>query len=337
MATNPYESRYTGSRLPRPAHYFPPSRGVYEVGPGFSAFGTDFGNGGADRRVFQLDANYMRYRAGKETSRKEDLDKYYRIDRFRVDQGNAIARFMIRHLTLDYPDWFRQQRDQDSTILHCSLSGERLRFDSDMVLLDFEPGPNGVEPEYVSALDALASQIQEDVAVISRDVSGQHWVCALHVCLPNYWSIEEKIGREFSVVHEPVAGMDRVSQRGDVMVTAMIDKGPYVRFGWGLATDARLNHHPVPPPGIDPLEWQGRRFDPTQPALYLRVERQITWGFPDVSAGLFLIRTYITDLRGIEAGQRMRLASAVESMTDAQLRYKGLDRDRNSILAWLRR
>jgi hypothetical protein len=337
MATNPFDSRYTGSSLPEPARYFPPIRGIYDVGPGFSAFGTDLGNGAADRRVFQLDTDFPRYRAAKQASRKEDLEKYYRIDRFRVDQGRTIARFMIRHLTLDYPQWFRQTGDRDSTVLHCSLSGDRLRFDSDMVLVDCEPGPTETGPEYVSALDALACQIQEDVAVVSRDASGRHWLSAVHVCLPNYWSIRDKIGHEFAAIHEPVAGMDRVVQRGDAMVTAMIDKGPFVRFGWGLATDARLNHHPDPPPGLDATEWQGRRFDAVRPELYLRVERQITWGFPEVSAGLFLIRSYITDLRHAESSQRMQLANAVESMTEAQLRYKGLERDKASILHWLRR
>jgi hypothetical protein len=65
-----------------------------------------------------------------------------------------------------------------------------------------------------------------------------------------------------------------------------------VRFAWGLSTDTPLNHHPEPPMNILPLQWQGRNFDPNNPRLYLRIERQVIWGLPKYEAVLFVIRTY---------------------------------------------
>ncbi len=331
------EFSHPDTELPPSAHYFPPSRGMYDVGPGFHNFGTGFGNDAADRRVFQVDCEFARFRQAKCDSRRERLDKYYRIHRYAVDQGETIARFMMRRLLLDYPAWFRQDGDEKAPVLHCLLTGEHLYFDSNMNLVRVETDGEAVQPAYVSALDALACQIQEDVAVISRDDAGRDWTCALHLCLPNHWSAEEKIGYEFAAIHKPVAGMKRINRHSRALVAAMIDKGPYVRFGWGLASDDRLNHHPAPPPGIDPATWRGRRFDAAQSHLFLRVERQVTWGFPAVSAGLFLIRTYITDL--CEADQMMctQLARALVSMTPEQLHYKGLDHGRDAILDYLRR
>jgi len=332
---NAIEFAYTGTELPEPARYFPPSRGVYDVGPGLHAFGTDFGNGAADRRVFQIDRDFAAYRQAKCRSRRERLDKYYRIDRYRVEQGETIARFILRHLALDYPTWFGRDGDEKNPILDCRLTGERLYFDAHMRLVRSEGAGDARRPSYVSALDALASQIQEDVAVLSVDGQGQEWACALHVCYPNHWSVEEKIGQSFAAIHEPVAGMQRVTQRGKALTTAMIHKGPYVRFGWGLSSDTRLNHHPVAPAGMDPMEWRGRRFDRRRPQLFLRVERQVIWGFPEVSAALFLIRSYHMDVSHTDRQMRGQLARAVDSMTTEQLEYKGLDRA--AIVAYLNR
>jgi hypothetical protein len=331
---NTIEFTHTGTELPEPARYFPPSRGTYDVGPNLYAFGTDFGNGTADRRVFQVDRDFAAYRQTKLQSRGEQLDKYYRIERYGVNQGEAVARFIVRQLTLDYPAWFRRDGNDEAPILDCTLTGERLRFDSHMKLVAAEGHGETIHPPYVSALDALASQVQEDMAVISLDGRGHEWACALHVCYPNHWSVEEKIGRSFAAIHEPVAGMERIRQRAGSLTAAMIHKGPYVRFGWGLASDARLNHHPVAPAGESPELWHGRQFDPQQARLFLRMERQVIWGFPKVSAALFLIRTFHMDVSHAEPAMRVQLARAVESMTPEQLRYKGLDRP--AILASLK-
>jgi hypothetical protein len=320
----------------RPASYFPPSRGVYDVGPGLHVFGTDFGNGDADRRLFQIDTEYCRYRAAKLAARAERLGKYYRIDRYSVGVNEAVARLIIRHLTLDYPQWYQWHDGTEGGTLRCALSRETLHFHPDMTLAGVEY-PSEVAPLYASALDALASQIQEDVAVVSRDTDGTHRVSALHVCFPNYWSPEQKIGRRFGDVHAPVAGMDKTNARDDAMVDAMIRRDPYTRFTWGLTTDTRLNHHPVPPHDVDADKWIGRRFEPAHPELYFRVERQVSWGLPQVDAALFTIRTLIRSATVIrnDPMQREKLAAALRSMTDEQTRYKGLAVSREEIIRWL--
>lgn len=136
-------------------------------------------------------------------------------------------------------------------------------------------------------------------------------------------------------MHAPVAGMGLLNQRSGDLVRAMIERGPYVRFAWGLGTDTRLNHHPEPPPGISPASWQGRHFDPAHPSLYVRVERQVLWGFPRQEAALFTIRTYFRDCARLALQERAQLRLAIASMTPETLVYKGLATHRDPILEWL--
>ena len=192
------------------------------------------------------------------------------------------------------------------------------------------------QPPYIDSLDALACQIHEDLALVSRRTDGSDWLAAVHLCCPNHWAAEEKVGRDFAQVHAPVAGMGPLNQRSADLVRAMIERGPYMRFAWGLGTDTRLNHHPEPPPGIPPADWQGRHFDPEHPRLFVRVERQVLWGFPQQEAALFTIRTYFRDCARLTPQERTQLRLAISSMTPQTLAYKGLAAHRDPILEWLK-
>ena len=323
--------------LPPPAMYFPLERGRYEVAPNLFRFGTGFGNGESDRRVFQLDRQYNHYRENIVHARAERLSKYYCIDRYAEAENATIVRFITKRLVAEYPNLFVFQRTEAGANLHCKLTGEHLHFDNLFRLktVDFDREP--VEPDYVSALDALASQVPEDLTIVSAHSAGSHWISAIHLCAPNYWAAEDKIGRSFASAHSPVAGMESVNRAQDQMVAAMIYKGPYVRFTWGLVTDNRLNHHPEAPVDANTTTWRGRHFDPALPKLYLRVERQVIWGFQDIGAALFSIRTYLTNCYTLKANSFKRdlLIASVRSMSPDQLRYKGLLLDRNAILDWL--
>lgn len=117
----------------------------------------------------------------------------------------------------------------------------------------------------------------------------------------------------------------------------MITHKPTVRFAWGLSTDTRLNHHPLPPIGITAEQWQGRQFNAQHPQLYLRIERQIVWGFPTVDAALFTIRTSFRDCSKLKQDPELnsQLASAIRSMSPAALDYKELSASKDAILTWL--
>ncbi len=315
-------------RLPQPACYVPFAEGRYDVRPGLFRFGHDFGNGAADRQVCQLDLTFCKYRDEKQRARGEQLHKYYLTDRLGPETATCVMQFLVEALVRDHPGWFAVERCGERSALRCALSRDSLCFDRDW-RLDGVASEIDAQPHYFDALDALACQVQEDLAVVQID-RNTHRAAALHVCFPSAWSPAEKIGLNFAAIHEPVPHAEGMNRRGAELARTMVGaKDGLVRFVWGITTDPRLNHHPQ--------AWQSAPFDPARPSALLRVERQTILGFPDVAASLFLIRTYLTDCRQIKKDHLMRdqLCAAISSMSHASLVYKGLDNDRDALLDWL--
>ncbi|MCS7227189.1 MAG: DUF3445 domain-containing protein, partial [Gloeomargarita sp. SKYB31] len=272
-----------------------------------------------DRRVFQIDSDFPHYHQVKQAARQEHLAKYVQTWELSPAVERAVAEFMAQRLAQEYPQWFHLETWIDGWQLRCDLTGDTLAFDRKGRVR---------HPTYGSALDALAMQVQEDVCVVCR-AGDRHWVSAIHLCFPNHWAAQDKIGKTFAEVHAPVPGMAPLNQRGAVLVHAMIAGPPMVRFAWGLSTDTELNHHPDQP--------AGRTFDPQHPQLYLRIERQVIWGLPTVDAALFTIRTYFRDVNVLRRDPRLctLLQQAIRSMSPPSLTYKGLAAHWQEILAWL--
>ena len=269
-------------------------------------------------------------------ARSERLSKYLQTTPAFTDAVAAAGCGFVAHrFAEEHPEHFRLRARESGAELGCGFTGETLRFDDGWRLVDAHPQPS---PPYASALDALASQVAEDLAVVVRHADEGDEVCAIYLCAANHWAAEDKIGRSFFAVHAPVPGIDPINRNAYRMVRIMEGRGPFVRFVWGLATDTRLNHHPEPPPGIAAEAWRGRRFEAAAPSLFVRVERQVTWGFPEARASLFAIRNSFRDGQAVRADAALNaaLCSALASMDAHQAQYKGVAHSREAILAWLR-
>lgn len=324
--------------IPDAARYTPFLPGRYDVKAALASLGTDFGNGDADQHVFQLDDGFAAFRQNKLLARAERLSKYdARSAAFSGPVAAAVAAFVVRQLAAEHPADFALDEGVGGAILTCHRTGESLSFDSLWQLAEVTSA-TVPSPPYADAFDALICQVQEDVAVVVRLAGGADEVGAIHLCAANHWSAQDKIGQSFLDIHQVVPGMEPVNRRAPQMVDAMIDRGPFVRFVWGVATDTRLNHHPEPPHGADPAKWHGRRFDADDPCLFVRVERQVLWGLPEVGAAIFAIRPSFRDGDGVRADPEMNraLQSSLASMTPEQAQYKGVAHDRDAILTWLR-
>lgn len=316
------------------AQYFPIERGVYEVAPGLRPLGTDFGNGGLDHKIFQIEPDFGRFRANKLECRKERLGKY-RVERdLPAETAREATLFILRRLPQEWPDLFRLLENDEGFQLFCEHTGDRIRTDRDGHLLAFE---GDVTPAPVETLDALSLQIAEDFALLARRDRVDR-LAYLNLCSPSHWSAEDKIGMNFSDVHRPIPGIDRILRTADNMVEAMISKGPFVRFVWSFVTDDRLNHHPSAPEGWDQAAWKGRSFDGSLDNPFrLRIERQITHGLPTVESALFTIKvSFWTGLEIKEdATKKSQLLSALRSMTPESRVYKGVAHCFDELVAWL--
>ncbi|MEZ0391342.1 MAG: heme-dependent oxidative N-demethylase subunit alpha family protein [Pseudobdellovibrionaceae bacterium] len=307
--------------------YFPIDRGLYEVAPGLKPLGFSFGNGAFDEKIFQIDSEFPLFRENKLKCRKERLSKYIQTQDLPAESEKEIVLFLIERFQKESPELFQLQKTESKIELKANHTNDKMTFSTEGELLLYSSA-EAVNPKPLNALDALFLQVPEDIALVQRDLeSKKDWLSYLNLCSPSHWAAEDKIGLNFSAVHKPIPGIDRMLKVADSMIEAMIAKGPFVRFVWSFVTDTRLNHHPIAPSGEDELSWKGRSFDESaKEPFYLRIERQTTFGFPKIQASLFTIRLSFIPGSEIKADEKMRsqLSSALQSMTPESRVYKGV-------------
>lgn len=289
--------------LPPPARYTPFLTGRYDVKPNLKKFGVDFGNGPADRLIFQLDDDFPRYRSVKLAALQDAPQRHHIEQGYSPHVAAAVAQFIARRLAAEHPAYFNLAGSQS---LHCRLTGQTI---------DLHTG----------AFDSLARQLQEDLAVTVMEGDRQ-WIAALHICLPSHWTPHLKIGRSFSEVHTVVPGMQEINRRENDYVKQMISAvDGLARFVWGIQRGDELNRHPDSPLSRAGGEW------------FIRVERQTIWGLPEVNASLFTIRPYLmsgAEIREVSAW-RDGLIAGLRGMSEESARYKGVLDCRDELINWL--
>ncbi|MHB8637537.1 MAG: heme-dependent oxidative N-demethylase subunit alpha family protein [Fimbriimonadaceae bacterium] len=304
--------------LPAPARYAPWTRGIYDVAPALRPLGADFGNGSQDACLIQVDRDFARYRMNKEAAYADNRAKYFGPADLDPGVGLAVAIAIASHLAHDYPDHYRQESGR----LHCLLTGDTVEW-TPRGLIDLDRSLLAIPCTHL--LEALAFQIEPDIAVVAQGPGGADRVAAVHVCAPSHWDPVTKLGQSFFETHTVVPGFDRINAAAPRMVDAMIRQGPFVRFVWGVESDDRLNHHPDPPEGWTFDAWNGRRFD--RDPFWVRVERQTLLGLPDVGAALFVIHAKTVPAAEVlrSESEKTTLVSALQSMSPDARRYKGVD------------
>jgi len=312
---------------PKIAKYFPLANGKYEVKPGLFSLKQDFGNQDQDNYIFQIDQQFSHYRQNKLNAHNESLAKYFCIDNF-PNSLQHITHFIINTLCHEHPQFFTLLKNNKNLLFKCKLTNEDILLSNKYDLINSE------SLNYTNLFDAVMMQVQEDIAIITED---DHISC-LHLMAPNFWSASDKIGKNFSEIHQEVAGIEKIIKNSKAIIHAMIHKGPYVRFAWGISSDNELNHHPDNQGAIlknNIKTENGRIFNPKNPSLFLRVERQTINGLPEIKCAIFTIRTYIYNIKELNKIEIQSIINAINSMTNTQLKYKGLKTTKSAIIKWL--
>ncbi len=327
--------------LPEPRSYFPLATGRYLVEAGLKILGQQPVEGQIESAFFPIDRLYGHYLSEKRLSRR-NLGQHYVTHRLDPETARDVAVWLMDRLVLESPAYFQREGLRFRNL----LAGFEAEIDPDgLRVAEFRRLPPlleaglALEPEVdfkgADLLDFLASQLSEDLALTAFDpATRENWLSFLHVSFPNHWAPESKIGKDFMAVHEPVADFERVARASDKLIEAMIAKGPFIRFAWGIATDTRLNHHPDAPPGRkltrDDSESLGAN-------VFMRIERQTVKGFPERNAALFTIRTTFRPLQDVASDpeQRVRLREAIATMSPEALIYKGLTELQAPLLRYL--
>ncbi len=294
--------------------YLPFLNGKYSVAPGLLP--VEKATNANDKLIFQFDEHYDDYIENKNICRKENIHKYYCEKDLPAETSVTVNYYIANRLLKEHPAYFSLTEENRKYVFTNHKLNEELRWNKDWV--DVESNHH----HYLSLFDALCCQAQDDFAICQFE-GEKDWMSAIHLCAPNHWAAADKIGRTFDIVHAPVPGMEKTLQSYTKMLQSIIHKGPFTRFAWGVSTDKRLNHHPIPPHNINQEEWHGRKLGETN-KIFVRTERQNLIGFPDVNAFLFTIRTYFYDVKSLSYEEKNALFDAVTSMSVASREYKGL-------------
>ncbi len=188
-------------------------------------------------------------------------------------------------------------------------------------------------PPHLRLLEGLALGLQEDLVLIgpagTGDV-GAGRALWLHVAFPSGWDPGAMAGASFERLHAPVPDAEPLRRAAPALVQAMLTKGPFVRYVWGLSPDGARSRHPR----------HARAMAPDHPldVVWLRVERQTTLPLPESGTALFAIAVHATPLREAlaEPGRRAAFADAIASLTPAARRYKGVPWDDATVRRWCR-
>jgi hypothetical protein len=167
--------------------------------------------------------------------------------------------------------------------------------------------------------------------MIKRDTGWS--IAAAHLSFPSSWLLAEKFNRPMEEVHAHVPGFQG-GTRNAVMINRIFDNllpdQPAERFNWSINWREQLFHPET-----------GRNDAAAPDEAVVRVERQTLTKLPKTGAIVFTIRIYLDPVTLFEKhadGRRLALALAaqLEALTEPQLSYKGLDRQRSRLVALLR-
>lgn len=326
-----------------PTLYRPFLNGVYSVSAGLFKLGAQAvpwrEDGAAEAHTFALDDEYPRYIQSKAQAHRRALHEYAGEAGLTPDLRHAALAFIAQTLATDSGGTMTWDGQTFCNTLLGWEADLELRWGGISDIRRFEASlcqlVSDIQP--IHALDFLGLNAQEDLAILTRGHSADgvagDWLAAAHVLMPQHWNPLDKLGRDFVAVHAPVAGSGPMNATAPRLVDAVITRGPFLRFAWGISMGNRLDHHPNAPADAD--RSAETTFDPD--GAFLRVERQTLTGFPAAQGALFTIRPYTYPLRDAvrDPAHAQALATALRTMTPDQVIYKGLTVLMPELLAWL--
>lgn len=261
-------------------------------------------------RWIEPDDDLARYLAEKRQLVDTRFDEVFRATEDSLAAQQECLGELVSHLEIHHPELYRR----DGNLIH--IAGQTV-----------DPSDNTIPP-----LLRAGTLVQDDLVIMMKREAGWH-IAAAHLCFPSSWLLAEKFDRPMEEVHEHVPGFEG-GTRNAAMINRIFDNltpgHPAERFNWSINWQEKLFH---PETG---------RNDAAEPdEAVIRVERQTLTKLPETGAIVFTIRIYLDPVTLFERhpdGRRLALALAeqLEGLTEPQLRYKGLDRQRSRLVARLR-
>jgi len=293
---------FMDTTLPDIPRYRPFHKGIYTTTPSLIPLGSDFGNGVLDAIPLQLDKGTAALIANKHQIQA------YRPLILMSDISESVAAAGIQLLS--------DERDIAQTAV------------GDVYPVTTQLHESWLETTSTleSRFHALSLAIGEDIAIVEIDSEGNDRNALMSIAAPSRWAPEEKIGRSFVATHTPVPNMEKTLAVAAKLQQMLLERGPFVRFTWGISTTAALDTHPsvTEPPYAGGDAW-------------LRTERQVIRRIPERNAFLFTIRVMVEPLSDIRKSvtDASALAAALRSMDEKSRIYKSVDGHVDALCAYL--
>ena len=167
--------------------------------------------------------------------------------------------------------------------------------------------------ENTDNIRSIAVQLEEDVAVLH-----QGKLVSICFCFPSGFVPEEKLGMNFFDMHLPVAD-GNVLRASSEKITKLISRegAMFRRYVWTITSLSGLSQHPD----------YSRPIPNDIADLYFRTETQTTVGLSN-DICLFFVKVEMNPLSILwqEEEKREKILASVNSMSDAVLGYKNLER-----------
>ena len=293
---------FMDTTLPDIPCYRPFHKGIYTTTPSLIPLGSDFGNGVLDAIPLQLDKGTAALIANKHQIQA------YRPLILISDISESVAAAGIQLLS--------DERDIAQTAVGDVYPATTQHHES------WRETTSTLE----SRFHALSLAIGEDIAIVEIDSEGNDRNALMSIAAPSRWAPEEKIGRSFVATHTPVPNMEKTLAVAAKLQQMLLERGPFVRFTWGISTTPALDTHPsvTEPPYAGGDAW-------------LRTERQVIRRIPEHNAFLFTIRVMVEPLSDIRKSvtDASALAAALRSMDEKSRIYKSVDGHVDALCAYL--
>jgi dimethylamine monooxygenase subunit A len=173
----------------------------------------------------------------------------------------------------------------------------------------------------------LSLTFAEDFAIVDATTGTLPWMA---VALPSHWAPQDKVGKHFAEVHGPVADNALLLKASESLMRLVTGKEGWERFVWNITDQPRLRAHPS---HVSTERW----LDTTVEKSWFRSEHQTFIPVPDLAQAVFTIHIEVQALAQLVdmPGRAAALHAAVSSMSEAVLAYRGLQRVRQPLLAFL--
>ena len=287
--------------------YFPIGQDQYKLSMGTQALNPDL--------IIEVDpAHYQAELALKAGLLAEDHDYYVQAPTETLPLQWETLELVLPQLAQRYPEYFT-----------LTIMGQRwlwqnrlLEQESSFVLGEAESLP-------CAPLDWLGGQVQEDLLLLKDDVTNGMPLVAGHLCFPNDWCLEDKMGQSFLRIHEPVPLFAEQLGRSSTLLLERIKVGrPVWRTNWAFKSSSRLN---LAPRFAEEQRQSNREITAATigERCFLRMERQTLSRLPTTRGVLFTVHTYQAPvMEEVHDREHVRwMLRALQTSPEPLVRYKG--------------